>query len=103
MNKRLSLLFILPLLTGCAGLGRPLIDAVGGAGGAGVGYVLSDGDPWITGAGAAGGVILAEGAQALARSAQRRSYRTGYEKGRSDAVKTWYYQLQDQQRLPVTP
>jgi len=88
------------LSAGCSGLGRPALDAAGGAAGAGLGYSLSDGNPWATIGGAAGGVLVSEGAQGLYRKGQDRSYQNGYRKGQSDAVKALYWDLQYQQRFP---
>jgi hypothetical protein len=100
MNK-LLLALILVGTSGCTGIGRGLIDAGGAAGGAYLGHGLSGGDPGLTVAGAAGGVLLTEGAQSLFRVGQKRSYKQGYLQGQSDAAKKAYWQLQDaQQRVP---
>src|ERR1039458_1670051 len=48
-------------------------------------------DPGITAAGAAGGVLLSEGGFYLAGKASDNAYTTGYEKGRSDAVRQQYW------------
>jgi hypothetical protein len=77
------------------------------AAGAGGGYIadkLSNGNPAITAAGAAGGVLLSEGGFYLAGKESDKAYTTGYEKGRSDAVKQQYWilihQQQEQKTLP---
>ena len=99
MNKlTLITLAALPLLSGCAGLQRPLIDAGLGAGGAYLGNRLSHGNPWATAGGAAGGVLLGEGLQALQSRSQQSAYTDGYTAGRSDAVKQTYWSLQDRQK-----
>jgi hypothetical protein len=79
------------------------------AAGAGGGYIadkLSNGNPAITAAGAAGGVLLSEGGFYLAGKESDKAYVTGYEKGRSDAVKQQYWilvhQQQQQKTLPKT-
>ena len=95
---------IVPLLvTGCAAV-RPLTDMAAGAGGGVIASQLSHGNPGITAAGAAGGVLLSEGGFYLAGKASDSAYTTGYEKGRSDAVKQQYWilihQQQEQKMLP---
>ena len=85
------------LLGGCAAT-RP-ISAVGmGAGGAALANELSDGDPLITAAGAAGGVLLSEGLHYASKKQSERAFANGYEKGRSDAVKQQYWVLVNQQK-----
>lgn len=100
MNKLLFLLLVVALNTGCSGVGRGLIDAGGAAGGAYLGHSLGDGGVGATVAGAAGGALLAEGAQGLVKTGQKKSYQQGYQQGQSDAAKQRYWQLQDQQRAP---
>jgi hypothetical protein len=107
--KNREILFLLSLpalavfLSGCAA-SRPVTDTALGAGGAYAGYELSGGSPVGAVAGAAGGVLLSEGGQYLARKEQSKSYQTGYEKGRSDAVKQQYWlQVKQQQVPPVDP
>ena len=63
---------------------------------------LSGGSPVGAVAGAAGGVLVSEGAQYVARKEQSKSYQTGYEKGRSDAVKQQYWLQVNQQKTPPT-
>ncbi len=94
---------LLTLLAGCSGLGRPLLDAAGAGGGAALAHSLSNGDLGITTAGAAGGALLSEGGQALVSGSQRKSFNAGYQKGQSDAVKTWYQQLRAAQRPSTDP
>jgi type IV pilus biogenesis protein CpaD/CtpE len=92
---------VVSLLTGCAA-SRPVGDAALGAGGAYAGYELSGGSPVGAVAGAAGGVLVSEGAQYVARKEQSKSFQTGYEKGRSDAVKQQYWLQVNQQKTPPT-
>lgn len=106
-NSKIMILVFIPaavlLLSGCAA-SRPITDTALGAGGAYAGYELSGGSPVGAVAGAAGGVLLSEGGQYLARKEQSKSYQTGYEKGRSDAVKQQYWlQVKQQQTPPVDP
>ena len=98
------LIFLVPLLvTGCAAV-RPVSDMALGAGGGLIANQLSHGNPGITAAGAAGGVLLSEGAFYLSGKQTDKAYVTGYEKGRSDAVKQQYWilvhQQQQQKMLP---
>ncbi len=85
------------LMIGCAAT-RPLGDTVLGAGGAYLGHELSDGNPVATAAGAAGGVLLSEGLHFAAKKQSEKAYLTGYEKGRSDAVKQQYWLYVSMQR-----
>jgi len=96
----ISILFIPLLVTGCAAV-RPVSDMALGAGG---------GDAWVAvgkligkqAAGAAGGVLLSEGGFYLAGKASDNAYTTGYEKGRSDAVRQQYWILIHQQQQQKT-
>ncbi|MGE3311206.1 MAG: hypothetical protein AB7O66_14655 [Limisphaerales bacterium] len=94
----LLILLLVPLLSACARWERPLSAAVLGAGGGYLGHELSDGDPAITAASAAGGVAISEGLQALKRKREREAYLEGYTRGRGDSVKSLYWQLVDHQR-----
>jgi|ERR1051326_8449401 hypothetical protein len=85
------------LFAGCAA-SRPISDAAFGAGGAVLAHELSDGDPGITAAGAAGGVLLSEGLHYAAGKQAEKAYRNGYDKGRSDAVKQQYWLYVDLQK-----
>lgn len=81
---------IATLLAGCSTT-RPISDIALGAGGAYLGHELSDGDPLITAAGAAGGVIISETLHYAAKKQAEKAYATGYDKGKSDAVKQQYW------------
>ena len=83
--------------SGCAAT-RPIGDVVLGAGGAFLGNELSHGNPAITAAGAAGGVLVSEGLHYASQKQSDKAYTTGYEKGRSDAVKQQYWILVNQQK-----
>lgn len=89
-------------LTGCEAM-RPVSDMAAGAGGGALAADLSNGNPAITAAGAAGGVLLSEGVQYAARKEAGKSYTTGYEKGRSDAAKQQYWILVNQQKSKSQP
>ena len=79
------------LITGCAAVTRPVTDVALGAGGAALGGVLSKGNPAAIAGGAAGGVVLGEGLHYANSKQNDQSYQTGYDKGRSDAVKQQYW------------
>jgi len=79
------------LFTGCAAVTRSATDVALGAGGAALGGVLSKGNPTAIAGGAAGGVLLGEGLHYANGKLNDQSYQTGYDKGRSDAVKQQYW------------
>ena len=56
-----------------------------------MGAALSKNNPAAIAGGAAGGVAISEGANYLASKEANKSYQTGYDKGRSDAVKQQYW------------
>ena len=93
---------LIGLFAGCAAT-RPIADTAFGAGGAYLGHELSNGDPLATAAGAAGGVILSETLHFAAKKQSDKAYATGYDKGKSDAVKQqyWLYVAMQQQRNQV--
>jgi hypothetical protein len=96
--KTFVFIFLVPiLLCGCAAT-RPVSDVAMGAGGGALGDYLSNGDPAITAAGAAGGVIVSEGLHYAAKKQSDKAYLNGYEKGRSDAVKQQYWMMVNQQK-----
>jgi hypothetical protein len=93
----ISIALVSLLLGGCAAT-RTISDIGMGAGGAALANELSDGDPLITAAGAAGGVLLSEGLHYASKKQSERAFANGYEKGRSDAVKQQYWILINQQK-----
>jgi hypothetical protein len=96
--KTFAFLFIIPIfLCGCAATG-PISDVAMGAGGGALGDYLSNGNPLITAAGAAGGVAVSEGVQYIAKKQSDNAYANGYEKGRSDAARQQYWLLVGQQQ-----
>ena len=96
-NLLISIIFAAALMVGCSTT-RPISDVAMGAGGAALANELSNGDPAITAAGAAGGVLLSEGLHYASKKQADRAYVNGYEKGRSDAVKQQYWVLVNQQK-----
>ena len=79
------------LFTGCAAVTRTTTDVALGAGGAALGGVLSKGNPAAVAGGAVGGVVLGEGLHYANSKQNDKSYQTGYDKGRNDAVKQQYW------------
>ena len=101
--KFLTAIFLIPIfVAGCAAT-RPVADMAMGAGGGLIANQLSHGNPGLTAAGAAGGVLLSEGAFYLNGKASDKAYATGYEKGRSDAVKQQYWIQVHQQQSSKSP
>jgi len=78
------------LFAGCSAM-RPIDDAALGAGGAYLGNSLSHGSPVATVAGAAGGVLVSEGLHYAAKTQSDKAFASGYDKGKSDAVKQQYW------------
>ena len=101
-SKLILLVLVAGLMAGCSAT-RPISDVALGAGGAYLGHELSDGDPLITAAGAAGGVIVSETLHYAAKKQAEKAYATGYDKGKSDAVKQqyWLYVSMQRQRNQV--
>jgi len=100
--KLLLLTIVAGLFAGCAAT-RPISDVAFGAGGAYLGHEISNGDPLITAAGAAGGVIVSETLHYASKKQAEKAFATGYDKGKSDAVKQqyWLYVSMQKQRNQV--
>ena len=101
-SKLLLLALVAALFAGCAAT-RPISDVALGAGGAYLGHEISNGDPLITAAGAAGGVVVSETLHYAAKKQADKAYAAGYDKGKSDAVKQqyWLYVSMQRQRNQV--
>ncbi|MCL4850896.1 MAG: hypothetical protein KJZ78_05875 [Bryobacteraceae bacterium] len=101
-SRLILLALVAGSIAGCSAT-RPISDVALGAGGAYLGHELSDGDPLITAAGAAGGVIVSETLHYAAKKQAEKAYATGYDKGKSDAVKQqyWLYVSMQRQRNQV--
>lgn len=94
-----SLLFIACLLfSGCAGVNRAVTDMVAAGAGGLAAHKLSKGDPLVTAAGAGAGLILGETLNYANDARSRKAYTSGFDKGRSDAVKQQYWIMVNQQR-----
>lgn len=102
-SKLLLLTLVAALITGCAAT-RPISDVALGAGGAYLGHEISNGDPLVTAAGAAGGVVISETLHYAAKKQADKAFATGYDKGKSDAVKQqyWLYVSMQKQRNQVS-
>ena len=102
VSQLLLITLVAGLFAGCA-VTRPISDVALGAGGAYLGHELSDGNSVATAAGAAGGVLLSEGLHYVAKKESQKAYTTGYDKGKSDAVKQqyWLYVSLQRQRNQV--
>jgi len=87
----LPLACVLGLFTGCAAVTRTATDTALGAGGAALGGELSHNNPYAIVGGAAGGALLGETLHYANGKLNEQSYHTGYDKGRSDAVKQQYW------------
>jgi len=86
------------LLTGCAGTTRIVTDTAAGGVGAFIGDKLGKGNPLITAAGAGAGVLLGETLNYANDNNAKKAYATGFDKGRSDAVKQQYWVMLNQQK-----
>ena len=95
----LSIVCAVGLFTGCAAT-RTLGDVGFGAGGAALGGVLGNNHPAAIAAGAAGGILLSEGLHYAARTQSEKSFVSGYDQGRSDAVKQQYWLQVARQQQP---
>ncbi len=82
---------VLALFTGCAGVTRTTTDVGLGAGGAALGGALSHNNPYAIVGGAAGGALLGETLHYANGKLNDQAYQTGYDQGRSDAVKQQYW------------
>jgi hypothetical protein len=85
-------------LSGCSTAGGMASDiGLAGAGGA-LAYELSDGDIGVTAAGAAGGYLVSQVAQAQVKKAIKNAEQRGYDRAMNQAVKQQYWIIQNQQR-----
>jgi hypothetical protein len=102
MRNFLPLAGISLLLASCAGQAKR--DAQTGLTtglGALIGNEISDGEPWGAVAGAATGYATGKVLERQEVAAEQKSYRTGYDKGRSDAVKQTYWIKREMQEPGV--
>jgi hypothetical protein len=93
-----ALLTVNLLLAGCAGTTRVVTDTVAAGVGAFAGNKLGKGNPLITAAGGAAGVLVAETLNYANDNNAKKAYASGFDKGRSDAVKQDYWVMVNQQK-----
>ena len=86
------------LLAGCAEMTRVVTDTAAAGVGAFAANKLSKGNPLITAAGGAAGVLLGETLNYVNDNNAKKAYATGFDKGRSDAVKQQYWVMINQQK-----
>ena len=86
------------LLTGCAGTTRVMTDTIAAGVGAYAANKLSNGNPYITAAGGAAGVLAGEALNFAGDSSAKKAFAKGFDKGRSDAVKQQYWVMVNQQK-----
>jgi len=100
MKIKTILLLLLPnlFLAGCAETTRLVTDTVATGGGALLANKLSKGNPVITAVGGGAGLLLGEGLNYANDGNAKKAYATGFDKGRSDAVKQQYWMMVDQQK-----
>ena len=102
MKKVLILIPLTALLAGCSGFERVGTDAALGAGGGFLASELTHGNPAAAAGGAVGGVALGEGIHALRKRSEQGAYNDGYNRGRADGAKSFYWDQVDRQRNPST-
>lgn len=88
----------LMFLSGCAGMTRLATDTIAMGAGALAGNKLSKGNPLITAVGGAGGLLVGETLNYVNNGNAKKAYTTGFDKGRSDAVKQQYWVMVNQQK-----
>jgi hypothetical protein len=86
------------LLTGCEGTTRVVTDTATAGAGALAANELSHGNPLITAAGGAVGLAVGEVLNYANNSNAKKAYASGFDKGRSDAVKQQYWVMVNQQK-----
>lgn len=90
LHAGLASLF-LAVLTGCEATQHAAIDAGAAGGGAAIGYAVDKKNPYGAAIGGAGGLLVGEVANYGISSQKKAQYTEGYNKGRSDEVKTLYW------------
>ena len=100
-SLRIQFLFlagVVCLFTGCAAVTRTTTDVGLGAGGAALGGELTHNNPYAILGGGAAGILAGETLHYANGKLNTQSYQTGYDKGRSDAVKQQYWLYVSMQR-----
>ena len=89
---------LLASLTGCEAAQHTAIDAAGAGGGAAIGYAIDKKNPYGAAIGGGAGLLVGEAANYGISSQKKTQYLEGYNKGRSDEVKTLYWAQRDAHR-----
>ena len=89
---------LLAALTGCEATQHAAIDAGAAGGGAAIGYAVDKKNPYGAAIGGGAGLLVGEAANYGISSQKKTQYLEGYNKGRSDEVKTLYWAQRDAHR-----
>ena len=90
--------FLLVALTGCEATQHAAIDAGAAGTGAAIGYEVDKKNPYGAAIGGAAGLLVGEAANYGISAQKKMQYQEGYNKGRSDEVKTLYWAQRDLHR-----
>ena len=90
--------FLLLALTGCEATQHAAIDAGAAGTGAAIGYEVDKKNPYGAAIGGAAGLLVGEAANYGISAQKKTQYQEGYNKGRSDEVKTLYWAQRDLHR-----
>ena len=82
---------LLAALAGCEAAEHTAIDAGAAGGGAAIGYAVDKKNPYGAAIGGGAGLLVGEAANYGISSQKKAQYLEGYNKGRSDEVKTLYW------------
>ncbi len=89
------MMIVMPFLLGCqSSPRRALALGAGSAAGGGIGYAVSDGDPWATVGGSAAGAALSSLILGDDQETLQRGFEKGYIRGTSDSIKRQYWLIQ---------
>jgi hypothetical protein len=97
--KALKLILSFTLCVSMCGCGTTevLFTGAGAAGGAALGYGLSDGSLAATAGGAAAGALAAGGLSTWKSRTEKRQFESGYIHGRADGAKANYWRMENNQ------
>ena len=82
---------LLVALAGCEAAQHTAIDAGTAGGGAAIGYAVDRKNPYGAAIGGGAGLLVGEAANYGISSQKKAQYQEGYNKGRSDEIKTLYW------------
>ena len=95
IRTMMMVITVLPFLLGCqSSPRRALALGAGSAAGGGIGYAVSDGDPWATVGGSAAGAALSSLILGDDQETLQRGFEKGYIRGNSDSIKRQYWLMQ---------